>query len=257
MKKVLLIVAAVRGGDAGAAAHGRRLRPFWDRYAAALAGVGAAAAVRSYRTAAARQPAARPVCRAPRRKPKTCCPPRWRMRTQQARMQGLRGAGRAPSWPSRVRILRAGRSGSNAGAGGGELAALPFALAVGVLADNGRVPFEAALQAVHAARSRIRAGAIPGRTRHARASHCARRHRCCCRMPMAMWHNTFRSACGCRCGAGDAWLWGRDDQALRVDCCMVARLDDWMRLGDLLLGAGHLRRRAHCLAGLDPPVAGA
>jgi hypothetical protein len=38
--------------------------------------------------------------------------------------------------------------------------------------------------------------------------------------------------------AGDAWLWGRDDTALRVDCCVVARLDDWVRVGDLFLGQG-------------------
>jgi hypothetical protein len=39
-------------------------------------------------------------------------------------------------------------------------------------------------------------------------------------------------------GAADAWLWGRDDAALRVDCCMVARVDDWMRVADLLLAQG-------------------
>jgi hypothetical protein len=38
--------------------------------------------------------------------------------------------------------------------------------------------------------------------------------------------------------AADAWLWGRDDGALRVDCCVVARLDDWLRVADLLLQQG-------------------
>jgi hypothetical protein len=38
--------------------------------------------------------------------------------------------------------------------------------------------------------------------------------------------------------AADAWLWGVDDARLRLDCCVVARLDDWMRVGDLLLQQG-------------------
>ncbi len=56
--------------------------------------------------------------------------------------------------------------------------------------------------------------------------------------------------------AGPASLWGRDDGALRVDCCMVARLDDWMRLGRPAAGAGQVRGRAPRLARLDPSPAG-
>ena len=39
-------------------------------------------------------------------------------------------------------------------------------------------------------------------------------------------------------GAGDAYLWGADDSHVRLDCCVAARLDDWMRVGDLLLRQG-------------------
>jgi len=38
--------------------------------------------------------------------------------------------------------------------------------------------------------------------------------------------------------AQDAALWGEGDQALRVDYRMVAKLDDWVRVGDVLLQQG-------------------
>jgi CubicO group peptidase (beta-lactamase class C family) len=38
--------------------------------------------------------------------------------------------------------------------------------------------------------------------------------------------------------AADAALWGQGDQALRVDYQMVAQLDDWVRVGDVLLQQG-------------------
>jgi len=40
--------------------------------------------------------------------------------------------------------------------------------------------------------------------------------------------------------AQDAALWGQDDEALRVDYNLVASLDDWVRLGDVLLQQGSL-----------------
>jgi hypothetical protein len=121
---------------------------------------------------------------------------------------------------------------------GGELAALPFALAVGVLADHGRVSFASALQAVRdavpadagwrnpwsrAARERLSLHPAPALLLQDADGDVAR---------------TLSQRVWLPLRAADAWLWGRDDQAVRVDCCMVARLDDWMRLGDLLLGAG-------------------
>jgi hypothetical protein len=38
--------------------------------------------------------------------------------------------------------------------------------------------------------------------------------------------------------AQDAALWGQNDQSLRVDYRMVAKLDDWARVGDVLLQQG-------------------
>jgi CubicO group peptidase (beta-lactamase class C family) len=38
--------------------------------------------------------------------------------------------------------------------------------------------------------------------------------------------------------AQNAALWGQDDQSLRVDYRMVAKLDDWARVGDVLLQHG-------------------
>jgi CubicO group peptidase (beta-lactamase class C family) len=39
-------------------------------------------------------------------------------------------------------------------------------------------------------------------------------------------------------GAADAALWGVDDASLRLDCCVVARIEDWMRVADLFLQQG-------------------
>jgi len=38
--------------------------------------------------------------------------------------------------------------------------------------------------------------------------------------------------------AQDAAIWGSDEQHLRLDCCIVAQLGDWMRVGDVLLQQG-------------------
>jgi hypothetical protein len=121
---------------------------------------------------------------------------------------------------------------------GGELAALPAALAIGVLADNGRVPRDAAGSAVRqlapvevgwrnpwstAARQRFTLRAAPPLLLQDADGDVA---------------TTLSQRVWLPLRAADASLWGRGDDALRVDCCMVARLEDWMRLGDLLLGMG-------------------
>jgi hypothetical protein len=38
--------------------------------------------------------------------------------------------------------------------------------------------------------------------------------------------------------AADAWAWGKNNAAVRVDCCVVAQLEDWLRLGELLADQG-------------------
>ncbi len=121
---------------------------------------------------------------------------------------------------------------------GGQLAALPFALALGVLADNRRVPFDTAVQALRDAMPPLSGWRNPW-SKAARARFGLRPA-----PPLLLQDadgdvaNTLSQRVWLPLHAGPAWLWGRDDHALRVDCCMVARLDDWMRLGDLLLGQG-------------------
>jgi hypothetical protein len=38
--------------------------------------------------------------------------------------------------------------------------------------------------------------------------------------------------------AADAWVWGKNNDAIRLDCCVVAQLEDWVRLGELLADQG-------------------
>jgi len=121
---------------------------------------------------------------------------------------------------------------------GGELAPAVFALALSPLVDARRIGLDAAVQAI----------------RQESAEYTA-----------SGWRNPWSSAARVRFGlratpellrrdgsaaqvlservwlplhAHDATLWGRDDMALRVDCCIVAQLDDWMRVGDVLLQQG-------------------
>lgn len=124
---------------------------------------------------------------------------------------------------------------------GGELSALPFALAIGVLADGGRVGYAQAVEAVRQASLR---GIDPASV----GPRPARFRRDLRPAPPLLLQDGEGSAADTisrrvwqPLRADDAWLKGRDDRALRVDCCMRARLDDWMRLGDLLLGQGSVQ----------------
>lgn len=121
---------------------------------------------------------------------------------------------------------------------GGELAPVVFALALSPLVDTRRIGIDAAVRAVREESSTYSA---------------------------AGWRNPWSAGARLRFGlrpapevlrgdgpvaqvlservwlplhAHDAALWGRDDAALRVDCCIVAQLDDWTRLGDVLLQQG-------------------
>lgn len=124
---------------------------------------------------------------------------------------------------------------------GGELAAVPFILAIGVLADARRVEMDAAITVVQGAAA---AGSAPAGNPWSRAA----RAQFGLGEPPAMLlqdsegsiAETISRRVWQPLRAGDAYLWGAGDTALRVDCCMVARLADWMRVGDLLLGQGTL-----------------
>lgn len=122
---------------------------------------------------------------------------------------------------------------------GGELTPAIFALALSPLVDTRRIGVEAAVQAVRqesalyndpgwrnpwsaAAQHRFRLRAAPQLLQGdgAAAQILAER----------VWLPLH---------AHEAALWGTDDKALRLDCCIVAQLDDWMRIGDVLLQQGH------------------
>jgi hypothetical protein len=139
----------------------------------------------------------------------------------------------------RVReIFAAGTSGATP-VTGGELAPAIFALALGPLVDTRRISIDAAVQAVRdesaeytatgwrnpwsvAARSRFNLRAAPELLQRDGASAA----------------QTLSERVWLPLHAQDAALWGRDDTALRVDCCIVAQLDDWMRVGDVLAQQG-------------------
>ncbi len=224
---LLVLLAALRvAGDSD----------YWNRYVAALAGVGAEGQLR---LVAPRLRVAGQQSGIPRATPaaENLLEPALKDAREQAVAGGL--------WALLVHrhghrvfeYFENGRDGAIVVAGG-ELAALPLALALGVLADNARAPFDAAAQAVRDAVVPASGWRNPwSRAAHARFNlHPA---------PALLLQdadgdvaNTLSQRVWLPLGADDAWLWGRDDAALRVDCCMLARLDDWMRLGDLLLGQG-------------------
>jgi hypothetical protein len=121
---------------------------------------------------------------------------------------------------------------------GGELTPAVFALALSPLVDTRRVGIDAAVAAVReesaflgtgwrnpwsaAARRRFRLRPAPPillRDSDSAAQALAQR----------VWQPLH---------AQDAALWGQGDQALRVDYQMVAQLDDWVRVGDVLLQQG-------------------
>ena len=232
-RKLLIVVAVVLAVVVPMRLAGNAA--YWDRYAAAMTGVGAQGQVRfnQPRLRVAGQtggvPRATPVS-------ENVLPAALEQAHQHAIEQNIRALIVHRHGHRVYEYFAKGTSGSVEVAGG-ELAALPFALAVGVLADNGRVPFETALQAVHAV-------APVGDWRNP-WSHAARERFSLHAAPPLLLQdadgdvaNTISQRVWQPLGAADAWLWGRDDGALRVDCCMVARVDDWMRLADLLLNQG-------------------
>jgi hypothetical protein len=121
---------------------------------------------------------------------------------------------------------------------GGELSPALFALSAGALVDARRIEPAAAVAAIQAvsrhegwrnpwsaaARSRFTLGAPPELIRQELDGSIA---------------DTIAGRVWGPLQAADAWLWGEGDSLLRVDCCVVARLDDWMRVGDLLLQQGN------------------
>jgi hypothetical protein len=120
---------------------------------------------------------------------------------------------------------------------GGQLSPALMMLATGTLADSRQVDYEQAIAAV-------KATAASGQWRNPWSA--AARSRFMLTAPPAFLTrdlegslaNTLSLRIWQPLGAGDAFLWGADDSHVRLDCCVAARLDDWMRVGDLLLRQG-------------------
>jgi len=122
---------------------------------------------------------------------------------------------------------------------GGQLSPAFLVLATGVLADSRQVEYEQAVMAIEALIAQSRdAWRYPG-------SADARSRFTLAAPPSFLMNdiegslaNTLSLRIWQPMEAGDAWLWGLDDTKLRLDCCVAARLDDWIRVGDLLLRGG-------------------
>lgn len=221
-----VMIAALRlAGDAG----------YWRRYAAAWQGVSAEAAAQQVQ----------PRLRLPGGNDDV---PRATAEAEQIAPEALQAAADAAQQQGAQALLvnrhghrvleyfAPGRS-AVAEVAGGELSPALFALATGALVDTRRVEAEAAIAAILEA------------TRHdgwRNPWSAAARRRFNLSAPPALLlqeldgsiANTIAGRVWLPLQAADAWLWGADDAQLRLDCCVVARLDDWMRVGDLLLQQG-------------------
>jgi hypothetical protein len=130
-----------------------------------------------------------------------------------------------------------GRSGHEA-IEGGELSAALLALSLGPLVDARRVEPALAVTAIREAAMIEDSWSNPW-------SAAARRRFNLSAPPALLLQdldgsitNTISTRVWLPLGAADAALWGADDAMLRLDCCVVARLEDWMRVADVLLQQG-------------------
>jgi hypothetical protein len=122
---------------------------------------------------------------------------------------------------------------------GGQLSPALLVLATGALADSRQVEYEQAVMAIEALVAQPADGWRNPWSADAR-------NRFTLAPPPAFLMNDIEGSLANTLSlriwqpmeAGDAWLWGVDDKQLRLDCCVAARLDDWMRVGDLLLRGG-------------------
>jgi hypothetical protein len=126
---------------------------------------------------------------------------------------------------------------------GGELTPAVFALALAPLVDTRRVGIEAAVAEVR--KESAWHGLAGWRNPWSAAAH--RRFRLRPAPPLLLRDadggaaQTLSQRVWQPLHAQDASLWGQGDEALRVDYNLVATLDDWMKVGDVLLQQGSLR----------------
>lgn len=122
---------------------------------------------------------------------------------------------------------------------GGELTPAVFALALSPLVDTRRVGIDAAIAAV---REESASDDTQWRNPWSAAAHRRFRLRAAPQILLRDADGGVAQTISQRVWqplhARDAALWGQGDQALRVDDRMVATLDDWVRVGDVLLQQG-------------------
>lgn len=225
---VLLVAAGLAGGDAG----------YWRRYFQAL---GAAPPDRIAQTVEPRivvpgQPGAMPLASA---ESESIAPEAL---TEAGKRFAALGARALIVHRHGHRVLQQFDAGTRGDTRltGGELTPAVFALALAPLVDTRRVGLDAAVAAVREASTYADA---PGwRNPWSAVAHRRFRLRPAPELLLRDAEGGVATTISQRVWqplhAQDAALWGRDDQALRVDYNLVATLDDWVRVGDVLLQQG-------------------
>jgi hypothetical protein len=224
---LLLVVAAVwSAGGAG----------YWRRYASAMLGGSAESAAKLVQPRL-RLPGSKTAL--PRATPaaELIADDALNMAADTARRQGA-GALLVHRHGHRVfEYFGPGRSG-DIQVGGGELSTALLALSLGALVDARRVEPAAALNAITQAVAPILASRNPWSAAAKRRFNLAAPPSVLLQDLDGSIANTISTRVWLPLGAADAALWGASDARLRLDCCVAARVDDWMRLGDLLLQQG-------------------
>lgn len=224
----LLLAAGIlrTAGDAG----------FWRQYVGAMRDGGAASAARRV------QPRLRvpgPAAELPQATAdaELIAVEALRLATELARQQGAQALLVHRHGHRVHEYFAAGRSGATE-LEGGELSPAVMALSLGPLVDARRMEPETAVAALRTSSRKEGSWRNPW-------SGAARRRFSLAAPPMAFMQDqdggiaeTISARLWLPLGAADAWLWGVDDSLLRLDCCVVARIDDWMRVADLLLQQG-------------------
>jgi hypothetical protein len=224
---LLLVLVAMR--MAGGAAY-------WRRYAAELLGRGAEASAALVKPRLVLPGGAAAL---PRAAPESelIAVEALKLAAEAARQQGAQGLLVHRHGHRVFEYFAPGRNGEVEVAGG-ELSGALFALSVGALVDSRRIKPDAALAAVREATSSGSHWRNPW-------SAAAKRRFNLSAPPAVLLQdldvsiaNTISTRVWLPLGAADAGLWGIDDASLRLDCCVAARLDDWMRVADLFLQQG-------------------
>jgi hypothetical protein len=140
----------------------------------------------------------------------------------------------------RVHEVFAGGTSGQSLTSGGELSPLLLTLAAGVLVDGRQLSYQDAEKAI---REHMKSSANIGWRNPWSAA--ARQRFALAALPQFLardlegnFAQTLSQRVWLPLQAGDLWLRGRDDRALRLDCCAVTQLDNWTRVADLLLQNG-------------------